>query len=72
MPMTWDSTADAKLLLAILDQMRTSQMKLDYKEIAAYMGPAEGDEKPVPAPPKRKPGRPPKAAKKVKAEEDEE
>ncbi|KAH1430973.1 hypothetical protein KXW29_005389 [Aspergillus fumigatus] len=36
MPMTWDHEADAKLLLRILT---TSNIKLDYEDLAKHMGP---------------------------------
>ncbi|PYH77547.1 hypothetical protein BO82DRAFT_435803 [Aspergillus uvarum CBS 121591] len=36
MPMTWNNTADAKLLLAIL---KTANVKPDYDRIAQYLGP---------------------------------
>ncbi|RAL12067.1 uncharacterized protein BO97DRAFT_70054 [Aspergillus homomorphus CBS 101889] len=36
MPMAWNDTADAKLLLAVL---RTTNVKLDHLRIAQYMGP---------------------------------
>ncbi|PYI19285.1 hypothetical protein BO86DRAFT_398890 [Aspergillus japonicus CBS 114.51] len=36
MPMTWNDTADAKLLLAIL---KTANVKPDYDRIAQYLGP---------------------------------
>ncbi|GAQ11555.1 hypothetical protein ALT_8876 [Aspergillus lentulus] len=36
MPMTWDHEADAKLLLRIF---MTSNIKLDYEDLAKHMGP---------------------------------
>ncbi|GIK02112.1 hypothetical protein Aspvir_006155 [Aspergillus viridinutans] len=36
MPMTWDHEADAKLLLRIFT---TSNIKLDYEDLAKHMGP---------------------------------
>ncbi|KAG2027691.1 hypothetical protein GB937_000131 [Aspergillus fischeri] len=36
MPMTWDHEADAKLLLRIF---ATSNIKLDYEDLAKHMGP---------------------------------
>ncbi|KAF4152063.1 hypothetical protein CNMCM8927_006681 [Aspergillus lentulus] len=36
MPMTWDHEADAKLLLRIF---KTSNIKLDYEDLAKHMGP---------------------------------
>ncbi|KAH1491626.1 hypothetical protein KXX52_004600 [Aspergillus fumigatus] len=40
MPMTWDHEADAKLLLRILT---TSNIKLDYEDLAKHMGPGQTD-----------------------------
>ncbi|KAL4970079.1 uncharacterized protein BDV14DRAFT_195614 [Aspergillus stella-maris] len=37
MPMTWNSEAEAKLLIGIIAQ--TKGTRLDYKELATYMGP---------------------------------
>ncbi|KAL4873484.1 hypothetical protein BDV12DRAFT_160120 [Aspergillus spectabilis] len=37
MPMTWNAEAEAKLFLGVLDQVRGA--KLDYKALAAFMGP---------------------------------
>ncbi|KAL2860439.1 hypothetical protein BJX68DRAFT_261381 [Aspergillus pseudodeflectus] len=37
MPITWNTEAEARLLLGILDQLKGH--KLDYKALAAYMGP---------------------------------
>ncbi|KAH1340143.1 hypothetical protein KXV68_004248 [Aspergillus fumigatus] len=63
MPMTWDHEADAKLLLRILT---TSNIKLDYEDLAKHMGPGQtdpragsatnGDSSTLPTPEKRKRG----------------
>ncbi|KAL2803062.1 hypothetical protein BJX63DRAFT_437274 [Aspergillus granulosus] len=37
MPISWTAEAEARLLLGILDQLKG--VKLDYKALAAYMGP---------------------------------
>ncbi|KAL2835540.1 hypothetical protein BJY01DRAFT_75672 [Aspergillus pseudoustus] len=37
MPIAWTGEAEARLLLGILDQLKG--VKLDYKALAAYMGP---------------------------------
>ncbi|KAJ0424176.1 hypothetical protein BJY00DRAFT_277243, partial [Aspergillus carlsbadensis] len=37
MPITWNAEAEARLLLGILDQLKGH--RLDYKALAAYMGP---------------------------------
>ncbi|KAL6235761.1 hypothetical protein BDW75DRAFT_239856 [Aspergillus navahoensis] len=38
MPMTWNAEAEARLLLGILAQVKG--VRLDYKALAAHMGPA--------------------------------
>ncbi|KAL4933247.1 uncharacterized protein BDV17DRAFT_286924 [Aspergillus undulatus] len=39
MPMTWTAKANAKLLLAIIHQIKAQSVKLNYKEMAEYIGP---------------------------------
>ncbi|KAL2830872.1 hypothetical protein BDW59DRAFT_158307 [Aspergillus cavernicola] len=38
MPMSWNAEADAKLLLAVLNQVKDAKLKLDYVKIAQFMG----------------------------------
>ncbi|KAL4783859.1 hypothetical protein BJX76DRAFT_357645 [Aspergillus varians] len=39
MPITWNAEANAKLFLAVLEQLKDQNVKLDYNQLAQYMGP---------------------------------
>ncbi|BCS26685.1 uncharacterized protein APUU_51396S [Aspergillus puulaauensis] len=38
MPMNWTAEANAKLLLGVLDQLKETNVKLNYQKLADYMG----------------------------------
>ncbi|KAL4971919.1 hypothetical protein BDW66DRAFT_163310 [Aspergillus desertorum] len=39
MPMSWTAEANAKLLIGVLEQIKTQSVRLDYKALAEHMGP---------------------------------
>ncbi|KAI9927145.1 hypothetical protein ASPWEDRAFT_177606 [Aspergillus wentii DTO 134E9] len=39
MPMQWNSEANTRLFLGVLEQCKNTKMNVDYKGLAAFMGP---------------------------------